>query len=331
MIPGRRWLRIGITVNLMALMVVIAFVLAHAFPSTEAVRLRNAFLIDFEAQDGLTWAPREAPSGFRREQLPPSPEFIAAVARAGADRLASDWDKALALADHLTRNAQDKGPIQADLHTTYRRIVEGYGYCADFTDVFLGLAYAAGLEARMWAFTFDGFGGHGHAFVEVFDRQWGRWVMLDVYNNFYAMDRASGEPLSALEFRDAVSGRRGSVDIRRIGLGRFPFIFEDKLFAYYRRGADEWFLWWGNDVFTYDRNSAVTVADKLSVTAGQLVALVLDAYPHIRVLRSPENAAQFEQMADLKHWMIGAGILFCALLVGLVAQILLYRWLARRH
>jgi hypothetical protein len=45
------------------------------------------------------------------------------------------------------------------------------------------------------------------------------------------------------------------------------------------------------------------------------------------VLRSPKNAAQFEQMAN---WMVGAGILLCTLLVGLVTQMLLYRWLARQ-
>lgn len=326
----RYWLRISILINLAALAGLWLFVLAHAFPSSEAVRIRNAFLIEFDAPNDFAWTPATVPPTFRMERAAASPEFVAVVARTGVDQLKSDWDKALALADHLTRNARDKGPIQADLHTTYRKIVEeGYGYCADFTDVYLGLAHAAGLAARMWAFSFDGFGGHGHAFVEVFDRQQDRWAMLDVYNNFYAVDRASGEPLSALEFRDAVTGWRGPVDIRRIGPGRFPYIFEDKLFTYYRRGADQWFLWWGNDVFTYDRSFTVKAAGKLSPATGQLVALALDTYPHIRVLKSPENAAQFEQMADLKNRMIGAGILCCALFVGLMVQMLLYRW--RKH
>ena len=54
------------------------------------------------------------------------------------------------------------------------------------------LAGAAGLTAREWGFSFDGFGGHGHALVEVYDRGLSKWVFLDVYNNIQALDAATG-------------------------------------------------------------------------------------------------------------------------------------------
>jgi hypothetical protein len=53
--------------------------------------------------------------------------------------------------------------------------------CASFT----GLAIAAGIPVRAWAFSFDGFGGHGHVWVEIWNRQLERWQLLDVFNNYY--------------------------------------------------------------------------------------------------------------------------------------------------
>ena len=76
-----------------------------------------------------------------------------------------DWKAALALANHLVEHAGDRGAVQDDPLTTYRKIRQGYGYCADFVKVYLALAHAGGLSARQWAFSFDEFGGHGHTVV----------------------------------------------------------------------------------------------------------------------------------------------------------------------
>ncbi len=60
---------------------------------------------------------------------------------------------------------------------------------------------------RQWGFSFDGFGGHGHTVVEVYDRQRGKWLLLDVFNNFHAVDasqrrtaRGAGIPKGAARF-----------------------------------------------------------------------------------------------------------------------------------
>ena len=199
----------------------------------------------------------------------------------------------------------------------------GEGYCSDYTAVYLGLALAAGVTAREWAFSFDGFGGHGHALIEIFDRQRNKWLFLDVYNNVHAVDAASGEPLSALEFRDFALGRRAAPIIRRNGPGRVAYWNEDKLIEYDRRGAAEWYLWWGNSVFTYDAHPLVSVAARVSRSLEQLVAIAVGVHPHIKVLTTSENAPQLERMVRLRWRLLASAGLMIAMLIVLAVQVIL--------
>ena len=287
----------------------------------ESVRLRNALLLQPSTSADFSWTPAQVPAGFEVERRAPTPLFAQAVARLGIDEL-SDWDKARALAAHLTECAQDKGPIQSDLATTYRRIREGYGYCADFAKVYVALAHAAGLFVRQWAFTHNGFGGNGHVLIEVYDPLRGKWLMLDVYNNFYAIDAASNQVLSALEFRDSVLGLRAPAIVRPLGAGRPGFIHHARLLEYYRRGAGEWYLIWGNAVYSAESNPVVRAALRLHPAAGQLAAMLFRAYPGIRLYVTAGNRAAAEALADLGRsvrlalWsavMLGVGAVAIAL------------------
>jgi hypothetical protein len=137
--------------------------------------------------------------------------LIAAAADGlGLAPMRSDVVRAVAVAKHLMKHPAvgRGGPIGADLGTTYRRIrSQGAGYCGDYNRVFTSLATAAGLTVRSWAFSFDGYGGHGHVFDEFWDRDHKKWRMIDVFMNFMPT-RDDGAVMSALEFRDAlVSGR----------------------------------------------------------------------------------------------------------------------------
>ena len=287
----------------------------------ESVRLRNALLLQPSTSADFSWTPAQVPAGFEVERRAPTPLFAQAVARLGIDEL-SDWDKARALAAHLTACAQDKGPIQSDLATTYRRIREGYGHCADFAKVYVALAHAAGLFVRQWAFTHNGFGGNGHVLIEVYDPLRGKWLMLDVYNNFYAIDAASNQVLSALEFRDSVLGLRAPAIVRPLGAGRPGFIHHARLLEYYRRGAGEWYLIWGNAVYSAESNPVVRAALRLHPAAGQLAAMLFRAYPGIRLYVTAGNRAAAEALADLGRsvrlalWsavMLGVGAVAIAL------------------
>ena len=312
----------GIAINLIALAALLALVLWWARRPTEAVRLRNALRLQPSRDEDFTWTPPHFPPGFAVERRAPSAEFRGIVASLALESAPGDWNKALAIAGHLTERAEDKGPVRADPLTTYHAIRNGYGYCADFVKVFLVLAHAAGLVARQWAFSFDGFGGHGHTVVEVFDHGRGRWLLLDVFNNFHVVDAASDEPLGALEYRDALLGRRGAALMRRNGPGRPGYIHEHKAVDYYRRGVDQWYLIWGNAVDSYYAHPAVRWAGRFSRSLAHLAANLVGAQPHIRIYATPANAERVGRMFALRRrlqWTFFVGLM---LLIALVVQLI---------
>lgn len=311
----------GVGINLLALALLGGYVVWLAHPATEAVRLRNALLLQPSRPGDFSWIPPAFPEDYVREWRPASPEFCDVVSGLGVDAVTSDWGKALALSGHLTERAESKGPVQADLVTTYRRIRDGYGYCADFVKVFLALAHASGLDVRQWAFSFDGFGGHGHTVVEVFDRQRERWLLLDVFNNFYVVDEANGEPLGALEYRDALQRGHVRTALRRSGPGRPGFVHEHKAVEYYRRGLDQWYLVWSNAVFSYYAHPAVKLAGKVSRRLAHLVANVVGVQPRIRVYVTPANGEQVRHMLALRRRLIALAFLFALLLTTLLLQL----------
>ncbi|MCC6198206.1 MAG: glycosyltransferase [Burkholderiales bacterium] len=314
--------------SVIALCALLAFQVWLALPSTEAVRLRNAFLIDSGAPADFGWDPAKPPRDFRWESNPP-PRAFAQRAEAIVGSETRAFEGGLLIARDLLRNARDRGPIMADLESTYRRITEeGYGYCADFTEVFMALAHAAGIPSRQWAFSFDGFGGDGHAFVEVFDRARGGWKMIDVYNNFYPVT-ANGAPMSALEFRDILLAN-GPVRMQRISPGRLGFPIEAKAIDYYKRGARQWYLWWGNDVFAYERQPLVAAAAVLGRHAEQVAALATGSFPHFRVVDVAGNTAAVERMHRLRTILLAN--LVAGVLLVLVATASAIAWIrqARR-
>lgn len=313
----------GVAANLLALGVLLGWLGLRARSATEAVRLRNALLLRPSRNEELQWTPPRAPADYRQECEPAPAEFAAAVASLELARHPDAWGKALAIAAHLASHAADKGPIQADPVTTYRRIRKGYGYCADFVKVFLGLAHAAGLTARQWAFSFDGFGGHGHTVVEVYDTARGKWLMLDVHNNIHFVG-PDGEPRSAMEVRDWLKDRGEACRIVANGPGRPGFIYPEKAVEYYRRGADGWYLWWGNAVFSYYRHPLVRAAGCVSRTLAHLAANLAGVQPRLCVLRTPENAAQVQRLEALRRrmtWVLaGLAVLTVTLVLQLVGS-----------
>src|SRR5205823_1509952 len=165
-------------------------------------------------EEDFAWTPAAPPPDYQIERRRPPQEIELALDQAGVTQLAGDWAKACAIVTMLVSHGRHERAIRADLATTYRGIVDGGGYCADYVRVFLAAASAAGLFCRQWAFSFDGFGGHGHTFAEVFDRQRGDWSFLDVHNNIYAVLAGTSVPLSALELREALLESPTAIEFR---------------------------------------------------------------------------------------------------------------------
>jgi hypothetical protein len=297
----------------------------HLTSSTELVRLRNALLLDGAAPEQGNWTPAAVPASFRVEQAEPNALFRQVVDIHHLRHPNDDWLTALSIGRHLLHweGRRSGGPIQSDLDDTYRRItIEGEGYCGDFADVFTGLANTAGLFSRAWAFSFDGFGGHGHILNEIWDRQRQRWVMIDVYHNYYVTG-PDGEPLSAAAFRNTMLGGGEGLSLVLIEPAARPgYIHEARAWDYYRRGLPEWYLWMGNNVFEYDRNPFVRAVGQAHRSVEQLGGIVAGVHPKIGVVKTEDNAAALDAMRALR------ARLMLIVVVGVFSLLAWLGWLA---
>ncbi len=298
-------------------------------PSRKAVRVRNAFLLRRGRPADFAWTPSTRPADFRVEHKPAPDVIEEAVRDAGLKAVKEDWPRALVLVTMLLRHWKHEGAIQADLASTYAGIVAGGGYCADYVRVYLAAAGSAGLFCRQWAFSFDGFGGHGHTVVEVYDRQRAKWCFLDVHNNVYAVKKGTDGPLDALGLRNALVDSPSSVEFRRAGPGRLGFEHFTKLLAYYCRGAPQWYLCWGNDVVTRERiglpGALLNVSGRLSHAVASAIGL-----PPMVAVATAENEPQILDMEALRRKVIGA-LALVAVLGFVVAMQLNGQALSIRH
>lgn len=293
----------------------------HFRSSTELVRVRNAWLVMAGPTSDFEWTPVSRPAGFAVETAAPDPVFAEAVRRLNLDHLPDDGARVRAISAHLlgTGKARVDGAIQSDLRATYWRIVEhGEGYCADFVRTFNALAITAGIPVRSWAFSFDGFGGHGHVFPEIWNRQAVRWELLDPFSNLEFLDTAD-QPLSALAFRQALRDSPGAVRFRTLVPGApTEFVHLDKAREYFARGADHWYLWWGERPFTYDAAPGVRWLEGWSRSLAQLTAMAQGVFPRIRILETPSNRPDVLALERVR-FRVGAAAVVA--LVGLLLMI----------
>lgn len=305
-------------------------------PSSEAVRVRNALIFDAVDLQEMNWVPPRYPESFKLEASTPPGLFQEAANQLvrSSNSSANDFEAALAIGRHLAVGEIKGGAIQSDTASTFATIMsQGTGYCADFTQVFNGLAHAAVLPVREWGMSFDGFGGRGHAFNEVFDRDRGQWIFIDTFYSFYVVDRLSSLPISALDFRGRLRDRSTwpSVQVVPISDVRFGFKSEKDALEYYAAGADEFYLYWGNNVFQYDNSALVKLAGRFSRSAEQAIAIMTGVHPQIRIPRLPENSAAIDSLGMIKTKFILMISLEMIVLVVLLFQLVTYLYHRSRH
>ena len=290
--------------------------------STELVRIRNALLLSGVGDTKFDWTPASVPKDFFLENGPLDPFFIETSSKLGLPRLGSDWEKVMAISQHLLSHPNLAGlPIQSDLRNTYRRIVaDGDGYCGDFTRVFIALALVEGIPVRSWSFSLDGFGGHGHIWPEIWNRQAGKWQLVDIYNNYY-FHLADGVPLSAMEFRGLMLNPTEKVLHSPLNEKARPgYQIDDKLWAWYRSGIHGWYMVWGNNVFTYDAAILKRHLGSISRSLAQLDAILQGAQPKLKLLADEKNANAIEKIWRFRSQLQASAIASMAgLLIVLVA------------
>jgi len=294
------------------MLVAVLLISPHLVSGTELVRLRNALSLGEDVQEAQIWSPPNVPADFRQETVPPDPYFVAIATKLGLAALPDDWARGLAISRHLLGSAPELhgGAMKSDLKATYRAITErGDGYCGDFVRVFTAIANAAGMTVRPWAFSFDGFGGHGHIWVEAWNRQSERWQLIAPFFNYYFVD-GDAEPLSAMALRHAVTTQAPGLQVRQLHPAARPgFAIEAKVWDYLRRGVNEWYLPWGNNVFTQDSAWAVRALSGISRLGEGLGAFVSGVQPSVRLLALPGNEEQRAAMHLLRLRLFGAALL----------------------
>lgn len=324
---GQGWQRAAWAAALILLLAVLSLS-PYLLQSSEMVRLRNAWLLIDEPTPDFRFTPANMPVDFLTEQAAPEPLFVAAVQALKLQELPTDWERAVRISEHLlARVNYDTGGNQTDLKSSYRDVTErGQGYCADFVRAFTALSNAAGMSTRMWAFSFDGFGGHGHVWVELWNRERGRLELLDVFDNAYFTETGSDLPLSALDFRAAMLERPGKLRMHKIAaLAPLAYVHPEKAWAYYRRGLPEWYLWWGNNPHSYDQAVLVRALMPVSYALSQLGGMAQGLFPGLRVLATPDNQRQLQSLRALKlHLQLVAAALVMAG-AGLLVSVLAWR------
>jgi len=286
---------------------------------TEITRYRNAFLIQPGSNADFEWTPSSIPADYLQERASIPEELANWHGFAGTG---DTLTRSLAIARGLSVKPRRGDPIQQPTVVTLDTIeTVGTGYCADYTRVFSALAYAAGIPVREWAFSFDGFGGHGHIFNEVWDRENRRWVMIDVFHGFYPRDARSGAPLSALEFRRRLMSASNTIDWERLTQSHFAFKTDEEALDYYRRGISEWYLWWGSNPLSYDQQPLVAGASQFGHLPEQVAAILTGTLPKFKVLMTDQNRAAFEQLIWLKYRLLTAAALEVFLTITLMCYL----------
>lgn len=166
------------------------------------------------------------------------------------------------------------------LHEKVQSLVgpEPYGCCSDFTAGFIALAELQGIEARQVV-------NSEHSFVEVYDRDRGKWVFLDPQFGLLAFQ--DDGPLSAWELRTAVlRGERVRWVVLEKGVTRA--LQEDAILSNYDRNAfRELRVVLQTDVMVQDKKlRRVSFAPK---PAAHLVAYIAFARPMFLGIRAPSE------------------------------------------
>ena len=319
--PVRRWSRLFVA-GVLAWLVALALVAPHLTSGTELVRLRHALALGPDLAVDADWQPPQWPVDYMQDGPTPDPYFVAIAEGLGLAAMPDDWTRGRAIARHLLGSAPALlgGAIQHDLRHTYEAIVQrGYGYCGDFIRAYTAIAHAAGLPMRTRAFSFDGFGGHGHIWVEIWNRDRARWQLIDVFQNYYYAD-GSEEPLSALELRASLQSGSASLRLLPLHEGVPPgWAIEAKAKDYLQRGLAEWYIPWGSAVFKADASWPTRWFGGLSRAAENLGHLVVGAQPGIRMLATAESSEQRAGIRALRQRLQLAGVLVVVGLVLLVA------------
>lgn len=308
-----------------AIVVVITSTIAYTFSGKNGTLVRNSLVAGALPEAAFSWSPEERPADYLQESMP-APDFISAVTdHPRFDRTQDNVAKAETIVEQLHTRAFRGRSIRGDLRETYSLIVnEGRGYCADYSKLFNAFAHSLNIPVREWAFGRDGFGS-GHTFNEIYSYAHDKWVFIDAYHAMTAEDERTGELMSVLEFRRALS-QPGARDIKvnyLVERAHRPRATEQDGLDFYAKSAMYFYLLWGNNVFQYDADSRIQLFAGRSRALERLAAIVTGVYPHVRMLEAPGNGDAIQRILTVRFVLMGSLLLL--MLLGAYLMYLLLR------
>jgi hypothetical protein len=328
------WRAFAISINTLLLGAALFVTAQFSLQGDNATRVRNALIADVGAAEDFAWPPESPPPSFLLEIEPP-PQEISAIAsmvleRAGGAQSMDDFEKALAISRHIAANKGNGEAIQSSTLATYEQIMAGRGYCADFSQVFMALSLASGVPAREWGFGWEAFGA-GHAFNEIYDETREKWLLIDSFNSMYFVDTRTETPLSANEVQAQYRLEPAQRHFRVVPIlpERFAFDSVERAMRYYELGVDQFYLFWGNNVFSYDSDPIVGVLRGLARPVEVAGSIAVGVHPRIRIPATGTNRGHIEELLRTRSTFLVYVAIAGLLAITLVAQLVSW-WRTRR-
>ena len=318
-------LKVSLGLTLLAITALVSGLMSMISNSYEVARIRNSIIADVGQPADFTWTPENPPIEFLLEQSSSPPEFHMIIKQFGQNfENFQNLHKSLQITDLLGEGPGRGDGIKSNTLDTYNKLMtEKAGYCADYTQVFNGIAYTANIPVREWGMSFDGYSGRGHAFNEIYDYHFNKWVFIDPFNSFYVLDKQTGIPLSTMEFRQRLSENTAENNslITPINMERFGFRDSQDAIEYYQRGADQFFLWFGNNVFSYDNHQAIRSFGSVSRAVEQILGIFFGVMPRIKLVISDSNIGQIKSLFAKRNTFIILSSLFIIIFLVLLVQL----------
>jgi hypothetical protein len=167
--------------------------------------------------------------------------------------------------------------------------------------------------------SFDGYGGDGHAFNEVWDRARNKWLFIDSFNSFFVTD-PDGQPLSAAEIPPGVARRHfGRVAGRSDQSGEIRLQVGGPGARVLPPRSAALFPGVGQQRAVLRRSPAVKALSGVSRSAEQLVGIAVGMQPKLVIPRDfadPEGVAELMRLRVVMIlFVLGAVVAGFALLL----------------
>ncbi len=114
--------------------------------------------------------------------------------------------KVIKIAEHFNtffKRGPGLGYSSKDSYITMR--YKKGGVCSDYAQVFLNFCIINDIKVREWGIGVPGMAG-GHSINEFYSEELGKWILIDIHNCVFVMNKTSKELLSVKQLVDYISG-----------------------------------------------------------------------------------------------------------------------------